>query len=221
MRDARTGPPVTPPRRAAQPRSIRRPPACDLTPANATLPLTRARLAPQNGERPQGAQDVLRPVQEAHVPQGQPVQGGQGVQLRPGPAALRPEAAGLRRSDQARVPQEGASRKERASASEDDDCVEAAQTLRLRLWADRRHVGGDAAPLRTGDDNGGITTAHRRTWVDVDSTLATRRRGSSLPRDQRAATRGAARLLGCCLEAPGRHVDVGINGDAAAGGAVA
>jgi hypothetical protein len=52
--------------------------------------------------------DVLQGqgVQEAHPAQGHPVQGGQGVGLCAGQAALRPEAVRLRWSDQARFPQE-------------------------------------------------------------------------------------------------------------------
>merc|ERR1711976_145082 len=56
-----------------------------------------------------GAQDLLRwqEVQEAPGAQGHPVQGRQGLELRPGQAPIRLQADGFRWSDQARLPQEG------------------------------------------------------------------------------------------------------------------
>merc|ERR1712097_26936 len=73
----------------------------------------------KHGDRPQGEEDFLRSegLQEAHHPQGDPVQDWQGLPVRTREAPLRPQAAGLRWSDQACVPQDGQDHQEDRAAS--------------------------------------------------------------------------------------------------------
>ncbi len=64
-----------------------------------------------NGERTEGAPHLLQgqEVLKAHGSQGHAVQGRQGLKLCAGQAPLRLEAGWFWRSNQARLPQEGAS----------------------------------------------------------------------------------------------------------------
>merc|ERR1712166_563497 len=86
--------------------------------------------AGNNGDSSKGETYILRrqEVQEAHRAQGYPVQDWQGLPVRPGQASLRSQTAGLRRTDQACVPQEGKDHQE--------DCV-ASRVLRVRVQVSR------------------------------------------------------------------------------------
>ncbi|CAI5487391.1 unnamed protein product, partial [Closterium sp. Naga37s-1] len=93
-------------------------------------------------ERAEDEEDVLRrQVQEAHHAQGHAVQEGQGQRLRARKAAVRPQAVGLWRADEARLPQEG--------EDDEEDRVEAAVPV-VQAHAPNAHQGERALASAVG-----------------------------------------------------------------------